>query len=257
MNDDLVDQIRFQLPMNIGARYGVMPGTLMDASEPAPSTRVRIMLGIQTSGDIQSITSPSHPEVTCCPFDSGDAGPSRNRMITTYESREYLAQDFVVNIQARGLDEPRCFAERDPKHGSVSFQLTLVPKLNLPPIATQEYIFLVDRSGSMAGSRILAARRALMMLLRLLPTSGTTFNIFSFGSHSSSMFVSSLPYSQASLADAVRLFLTSVSYPAYSSLPRRNTLILCRQTLEGPRFSVPYLLYFSPGHGRAQQLCLS
>ncbi|KAJ3482315.1 hypothetical protein NLI96_g7056 [Meripilus lineatus] len=202
MNDDLTDQIRFQLPMCVGMRYGSLPDTMVDASAPTSSTRVRIVVGIQTKGDIQSVTSPSHPQFLAYPFKEDDGEPSSNRMIASYESPDFLSQDFVVNVQARGLDEPRCFAENDPKHGSVSLQLTMVPKLNLPPIASQEYIFLVDRSGSMTGSRIETAKRTLVMLLRSLPASGTSFNIFSFGSHSSKMFPASSEYTQDSLTSA-------------------------------------------------------
>ncbi len=207
MNDDLTDQIRFQLPMAVGMRYVELPDTMVDASIPSPSTRVRIVLGIQTKGDIQSVISPSHPQVLALPFRSGDEEPSNNRMVATYESPDFLTQEFVVNVQAEGLDEPRCFAEKDDKHKSVAMQLTLVPKFNLPPIASQEYIFLIDRSGSMTGDRIETAKRTLVMLLRSLPASGTTFNIFSFGSHSSKLFQSSLEYTQVTLTSAVCTFL--------------------------------------------------
>lgn len=206
MNDDLADQIRFQLPMCVGERYGQLPDTMLDASNPSRSTRVRVVIGIQTKGDIQSIISPSHPSIRALPFQS-DEEPSRNRMVVTYESSNFLTQDFVMNVQAEGLDEPRCFAEKDQKHGSVSMQLTVVPKFDLPPIPSQEYIFLVDRSGSMAGTRIETAKRTLVMLLRSLPAAGTTFNIFSFGTSSSKMFPSSRNYTQASLNEAVSFTL--------------------------------------------------
>lgn len=204
MNDGLPDQISFQLPMYVGMRYGSSPDTMLDASAPASSTKVRIEVAIRTKGNIQSVTSPSHPQFLAYPFEGDDGKPSSNLIIGSYESSEFLKEDFVVKIQARGLDEPRCFAERDLKHGSVSFQLTMVPDIDLPPITSQEYIFLVDRSGSMAGSRIETAKSTLVMLLHALPTSGTSFNIFSFGTHSTKMSASSLEYTQDSLTSAVR-----------------------------------------------------
>lgn len=203
MDDDLTEKIRFQLPMCVGMRYGSLPHTMANASALSSSARVRIVIGIQMGGDIRGVTSPSHPQLLAYPFKDEDGEPSSNRTIVSYESSSFLSQDFVIHVRARGLDEPRCFAESDLKHGSISLQLTMAPKVNLPSITSQEYIFLVDRSGSMAGSRIETAKRTLVMLLRSLPVSGTSFNIFSFGSHSSKMFPASMEYAQDSMTSAV------------------------------------------------------
>jgi hypothetical protein len=61
-----------------------------------------------------------------------------------------------------------------------------------------EYIFMLDRSGSMNGSHICNAKESLMLFLKSLPTS-SYFNVVSFGSYSRSLFPCSQRYTQDGL----------------------------------------------------------
>jgi hypothetical protein len=164
-NDDNADEIRLQLPCCVGERYGPPLTALDGAAAPSSSTPIRITTDIQTSGRIKSITSPSHADnVSETRYPTHLGRPSRRRSTVQFQSSTFLDRDFILVIRADGLDESRCFAElhRDPegiRSDTIAMQLTIVPNFQLPPVKGQEYIFLVDRSGSMSGARIETAKR--------------------------------------------------------------------------------------------------
>ncbi|KAF4572545.1 hypothetical protein EYR36_007053 [Pleurotus pulmonarius] len=188
LNDDNVDEIRFQLPQHVGNRYGTPPAALNDAAGTSTSTRIRISIDIQTSGRLHSAISPSHgQDIKEKRYPTHRNRTSRRRTTVSYRSKTYLTKDFLLIIHAEGLDTPRCFVEvarKTSRLGSdtVAFHLTMVPKSILPSLPSQEYLFLIDRSGSMSGNRIETAKETLVTLLKLLPAQGTKFNLYSFGS---------------------------------------------------------------------------
>ncbi|KAJ4499292.1 von Willebrand factor type A domain-containing protein [Lentinula lateritia] len=208
MNED-TDQIRFYLPMHVGQRYGELPLELVGSSQASPKTRVRITTDIQTSGRILKIDSPSHAgEIISSQYPTHLNRPSRRRATVKFKSKTFLNCDFVLIIEAEKLDSPRCFAELegDPdRKASLALQLAIVPKFNLVSNRPQEYIFVVDRSGSMANARIETAKRTLEMLLRMLPQNQTFFNIISFGSDTDRLWDDSQVYSQRTLDIATSL----------------------------------------------------
>jgi hypothetical protein len=61
-----------------------------------------------------------------------------------------------------------------------------------------EYIFLIDRSGSMADKPILLAVEALKLFLHSLPL-GSKFNVVSFGSIFTKLFPESVDYDEKNL----------------------------------------------------------
>ena len=78
---------------------------------------------------------------------------------------------------------------------------------NLEEVEGQgEYIFVLDRSGSMKGDRIEMAKKAAILFLNSLPT-GSLFNIVSFGTKFEFMFSKSQPNTK----DFVRTAIDKVS----------------------------------------------
>lgn len=65
-----------------------------------------------------------------------------------------------------------------------------------------EFIFLVDRSGSMGGKPIKMAAEAVMIGLQSMP-SGSFFNVVSFGSDFKLMFPESVEANQENIAKAI------------------------------------------------------
>ncbi|KAK7680421.1 hypothetical protein QCA50_016662 [Cerrena zonata] len=207
MDDDAKDRIRFQLPMYVGSRYGDTPSAISTAFQADRTTRVTIKATIRTQGAIKKVTSPTHSQLK---LTSGKGKQNTsNEASVLYESRIFLQEDFVMLVDADGLENARGFIERHPSQkDSFAVQLTVVPRFSFPPLPSQEYIFLVDCSGSMNGSRIVTASQSLSALLKSLPRNGTLFNIFRFGTTCTSLFKSSRTYDEGNLRYAENYITT-------------------------------------------------
>jgi len=208
LDEGMQDRVRLQLPMHIAERYGTPPAAMQNASAADSRTRVDVWVDIQTSDVIHEIQCPTH-SIVRQRYKTRSGRKSQRRMSAGWKSPTFLTQDFVIVIHAEGLDKPRCFAEVLSARGdgsgegaTIAMQLTLVPKFQAPKVPSQEFIFIIDRSGSMSGASIETAKRTLAMLLHLLPNTQTTFNIFSFGDDVTSLWNSSRHLNPVSLSEA-------------------------------------------------------
>ena len=71
-----------------------------------------------------------------------------------------------------------------------------------PEVANGEFIFILDRSGSMGGDRIKSAIAALALFIRSIPPN-SKFNIISFGTSHLAMYSSSIKFNNANMEDAL------------------------------------------------------
>ncbi|KAJ6542746.1 von Willebrand factor type A domain-containing protein [Mycena capillaripes] len=217
--DEENDSIRFHLPVHIGARYGQAPqstppvssafrGSLF-VSSSSPTPFLTIAMSVEAIAPISKIGCPSHTVSTELGPDPKLPNfkelPFSNYARVSLSSDSPLDKDFVLTIKSAGLDAPRCVAEMHPIHDTVAMGLTLVPRFKLPELNRQEFVFMVDRSGSMSNQRIEAAKKALVIMLRALPHQESLFQIVSFGSRTSSLWAQgSKPYNQETLEEATR-----------------------------------------------------
>ncbi|KAI0797305.1 hypothetical protein BC629DRAFT_1502878 [Irpex lacteus] len=203
LHGDVESEVRLIVPMAVGQRYGPTPTDRADASSPSSHTKIRFNVHIQMQGEIKLVTCPSaHDRLVLQPYRTHTGKTCKRRMVAKLRSNEFMTQDFVLKIEAEGLSESRCLVEyHNANKKSVALRLTLYPKFDLPARTAQEFIFLVDCSESMDGSRIDTAKKALTRLLHILPAHGTTFNVFRFGSSCDSHWPRSRAYADNSMAE--------------------------------------------------------
>lgn len=85
-------------------------------------------------------------------------------------------------------------------HKNAAIMINYTPRL--PSVSgIGEYIFLVDRSGSMSGDHIFHVKETLILFLKSLPTN-CYFNVIGFGSYYRSLFQDSQQYNEATLGTA-------------------------------------------------------
>ncbi|KAJ3756978.1 von Willebrand factor type A domain-containing protein, partial [Lentinula raphanica] len=211
MDDEKKDQVKFIFPRTYAQRYGQAPTSNSASATTAHQPFVMNVI-VQQSGIIKSISCPSaHPIQFELGLPDGFEPESDNgshfASVTLTDTSGALTQDVVLVVCAADLDSPRCFVEQhpSPNHETTAMALTFVPRFTLPDIkGGMEYVFVVDRSGSMQGERIKLVREALIVLLRGLPTYETTFNIISFGSRTTKLWDQSRQYSQTTLEEATK-----------------------------------------------------
>ncbi|XP_055997224.1 von Willebrand factor A domain-containing protein 5A-like isoform X2 [Ostrea edulis] len=119
--------------------------------------------------------------------------------------------DFSIVLHYKGFEKPGTIFEkglRDSKNGFLSSGVLMInfspefEKLDADLLC--EFVFVIDRSGSMNGERIDKAKETLLLLLKSLPIN-CIFNIVSFGTTFTTLFSKSKPYNEETLEKALEL----------------------------------------------------
>ena len=143
----------------------------------------------------------------------------RQATVTLSQQEAALDRDFVLLLDASSLEVPHAWIERDNdnendghdvnaaeardsayRNGRTAVAVGFYPRMESARTPA-DVIFLVDRSGSMAGESIAQVRNALQLCLRAI-VPGCRFNIIGFGTRFEALFPEGRPYDDTSLAEA-------------------------------------------------------
>ena len=208
---DAEHMIRFSLPSTLKPRY--TPAGSVDPLAPVsgvPTSQVEHstvssvngfkLSVLNASAQVADVTSPTHSLKTVKDAE-GDC------VIVTLSEGKFIDSDLVIQIEHKNLHQPTVLTERG-KDGEGKFMNDQAVMVNFFPDFKQieaacEFIFLIDRSGSMSGSYIKSARETLILFLKSLPEN-SRFNIIGFGSRFEKLFPEkSVSYMQETLDTAM------------------------------------------------------
>jgi len=210
LHNEGTGQLRLQIPALVGPRYPVR----QEMADDADVISMRLNVGFDMPSRVIGIHSPTHPkELLCSPLFED---PCKARALVTLRGLPDKAMTLIVNLENALM--PRCWIEPPlpGMSGGGAMLAVLHPQeeaihdLLQSPVSVDvgnaqpgelEFIFLLDRSGSMSGSPMRMATEALQLFLRSLPE-GCLFNILGFGSRFECLFPASVLYDEATLRQA-------------------------------------------------------
>ncbi|XP_059187942.1 von Willebrand factor A domain-containing protein 5A-like [Centropristis striata] len=208
--------LRFCLPAVLNPRYqprgsgGNVGGTVQVTSVPASL----VPYSLSFSARVSSACPVSKVESNC-PLDPLQYLNTEQTQATVKLSAGHkFDRDVELLIYYKDAHQPTAVVEAgqaSAKPGTLMgdpvVMLSLYPEFPQAVMSSVascgEFVFLLDRSGSMAGARMKSARDTLLLLLKSLPM-GCYFNIISFGSRYEHIFPKSVEYSQQTMEEALK-----------------------------------------------------
>ena len=151
-----------------------------------------ININIHSASDIISINSPSNKiEII----------KSKNNVSVSLGGDNNIPdRDFILEYEkvADNLFHPIEAVKENKRYGFFEF----IPSIPVASVSEpKEFVFIIDTSGSMQGSKIEQTKNMLSLCLRHL-REGDLFNIYEFNSHFSSLFNTSREYNSENLQSA-------------------------------------------------------
>ena len=207
-------RVVFVLPTVLNPRYSpadsaASPSTQIPQATVNSPYSFEFEMKVKAISAISEITSPSN--TLRVEVDETD----KNQAEVTLAEAHKFDKDVVVHILTREPFKPQAIIENgvkiEGKEDREGFMANSVVMLNFFPefkssesSETGEFVFVVDRSGSMSGSRNNSAKETLLLFLKSLPD-GCYFNVVGFGSSYKTLFNKSQVYNDANLKKATYL----------------------------------------------------
>jgi Ca-activated chloride channel family protein len=187
-----------RFPLAVGPRYLPADGNVTDGDRVTPPvaigtarSKASIRVDLDAGVSLRSVESAHHRVTTTAISGSRYA-------VTLADSEVPADRDFELSWHPDLGGEPKTamFAE-----GDYALMMILPPAQQAGARLPKESIFVVDTSGSMQGTSIEAAKRALGLALNRLQ-SGDRFNVIEFNSTTTTLFDDAQPATSDNIAHA-------------------------------------------------------
>ncbi|GHH27484.1 VIT domain-containing protein [Lentzea cavernae] len=181
----------FRFPLVVAPRY--VPGSAL----PGPSVGDGYAQDTDLVPDASRITPPvllpgfPNPvrlgigvEIDPAGLELGEVRSSLHTVVTegnsvTVAPGERVDRDFVLRLAYAGNSSAVVCVPDEDDSGEGTYQLTVLPPEPEAPVRPRDVVLLLDRSGSMSGWKMVAARRAAARIVDTL-TADDTFSVISF-----------------------------------------------------------------------------
>lgn len=196
--------LRFHLPFVLNQRYGNVPKDEVYKNEPK-SKEFSFNAVVNWPVGIENIKAEEASQKIKVEFED-----DRRKALISLMGKFDFEKDMLFYVYYKNVRKPHAIMEKAEKNGKDVFgkdtmMVNFFPQLpDYEKQVSQEYIFIVDRSGSMQGERIESAKQTLLFFLKSLPVE-CAFNVISFSNSYEFLFPDgSQQYSQESMAAALK-----------------------------------------------------
>uniref|UniRef100_A0A3P9BHM5 von Willebrand factor A domain-containing protein 5A-like n=1 Tax=Maylandia zebra TaxID=106582 RepID=A0A3P9BHM5_9CICH len=204
------DGLRFCLPAVLNPRYQPQGAGVQVTSVPASL----VPYSLSFSARVSSPRPISKVESNCSLDPLQYLNTDQTQATVKLAAGHKFDRDVELLIYYKNAHQPtavveagQASAEPGSLMGDPMVMVSLYPEFPQSVMSSTascgEFVFLMDRSGSMSNTRIRSAKDTLLLLLKSLPI-GCYFNIYSFGSRYEHIFLKSVEYSQQTMEEALK-----------------------------------------------------